>query len=210
MNLFDLPPPLDRVFANTENLPLFFDRLTIGIVELLKCDRCQIYLRDPQFRTCQIIHCYCARPEIPNTAERQKRTESYYLPLQDPFFAAALNRESFIFIEDMTRIEIDFSSSSPEADCIGDGTHHSPSRQGDRHYWQQNYLGQKALIQAHITLGQDLWGIIQVAQFSRPRPWTKFDRSIMFQIVDKIAPLVSVYARRKLRGTIQVLHDGDR
>ena len=79
-----------------------------------------------------------------------------------------------------------------------------------RHYWQQNYLGQKALIQAHITLGQDLWGIIQVAQFSRPRPWTKFDRSIMFQIVDKIAPLVSVYARRKLRGTIQVLHDGDR
>lgn len=208
MSLIDLPAPLNKVFANTKNLPLFFDRLTIAIVELLKCDRCQIYLRDPQFHTCQIIHCYCVRPEIPNTAEKQKRTESYYLPQQDPFFAAALNREPFIFIEDMTRIKIDFSTGT-STNRAEDVTYNLPLKQGDRHYWQQNYLGQKALVQAHIILGQDLWGIVQAAQFNYPRPWTKFDRSSIVQIVDNITPLVSVYARKELRGTIQVFHDGN-
>ena len=188
MSLLNLPAPLDVIFADTKDLPVFFDRLMMGIVELLQCDRCYLYLRDPQFHYCQIPHCYCVHPEIPNLAEPQKQTESYYLSKIDPLLAAALNCEPNIFIEDMTQ-------AFKDRDC---------------HDWQQNYFGQQALIQAHICLGSELWGIIQVAQFKRPRPWTRFDRNIIATIVDKITLLVTVYVRRELRGTIQVLHNGDR
>ena len=188
MSLSNLPAPLDSVFADTENLPVFFDRLMMGMIEVLQCDRCYLYLRDPKFYYCQISHCYCVHPEIPNLAEPQKQTESYYRSKTDPLFAAALNCEPNIFIEDMAR-------AFKERDCYD---------------WQQNYFEPQALIQAHVFSDNELWGIMRIAQFKRPRPWTSFDRNIISTIVDRITPLVTIYVRRELRGTIQVLHDGDR
>ncbi len=74
-SLFNLPSPLDNVFANTDNLPVFFDRLMFGMVELLNCDRCHFYLRAPQFYSCQILYCYCTHSEIPNLKETNIRID---------------------------------------------------------------------------------------------------------------------------------------
>ena len=84
--MLNLPSPLNKVFADTEDLPVFFDNLMYGMVELLKCDRCYFYIRDPQLLECQIPHCYCTHPEIPNLIQTQKKT--------DPLFAAAIKGES--------------------------------------------------------------------------------------------------------------------
>jgi len=185
--LLNLPSPLNKIFANTEDLPLFFDNLMYGIAELLRCDRCYLYIRDPQLQTYQIPHCYCIHPEIPNLTQTQSDTESFYRRSIDPLFAAAMNGEPHIYIENTEKL---FSSSD---DCV---------------FWQQNYLEQKALIQAHIFIDGELWGIIQAAQYDRYRPWTKFDRGLISQIVDQIAPLVTVYVKRQLHGNVQSLHDG--
>ena len=195
MSLLNLPSPLDTIFADTENLSVFFERLTIGLVELLKCDRCYIYIRDPRFHSYQIPYCYCARPEVPNIVKPQTSTESHLLKA-DPLFAAALNCEPSIFIEDTSKTQDDrfFQLHFDEGDS----------------YSKQQYLEPKAIVQAHICLGNELWGIIQASQFDRPRPWTKFDRSTISIVTDRITPLVSMYARRELRGTIQVAHDGFR
>lgn len=187
--MFNLPTPLNNIFANTENLPVFFDNLMCGMVELLKCDRCYLYIRDPQLLEYQIPHCYCIHPEIPDLTQTRQNTEPFYRPQQDPLFAAAIKGEPAIYIEDIEKL-------------FGD--------EQNRDFWQQNYSEQKSLIQAHISIDGELWGIIQAAQFNRTRPWTRFDRSLISQVVDKITPLTTVYVKRLLRGTVQYLHDGDR
>lgn len=80
----------------------------------------------------------------------------------------------------------------------------------DDNFWGQDYLKQKGLIQAHIGIGNELWAIIQASQFNLSRPWTRFDRSLINLVVDRITPLVSVYAKRELRQTVQHIHDGYR
>ena len=204
MSLLNLPSPLDSIFADTEDLPVFFERLTIAIVELLKCDRCYIYIRDPQFHNYQIPSCYCARSEVPNIAQPQISTESHLLKA-DPLFAAALNCKPTIFIEDT-------SEATTQCDRIATKSHDASFQlhfdKENSYSDRQNYLRHKAIVQAHICLENQLWGIIRASQFDRPRPWTKFDRSTISVVVDKITPLVSMYARKELRGTIQVAHDG--
>ncbi|MEM7593386.1 MAG: GAF domain-containing protein [Cyanobacteria bacterium P01_A01_bin.83] len=187
MNHFDLPSPLDKIFADTDDLPIFFDRLMLALVELLACDRCYLYLRDPQHCIGQILHCYSIHPELPNLIEAEKRTEDFYISKANPLFAAAINCEATIFIEDIDNV--------------------SPIDQ-DQDFWQQNYCNHKSLIQAHLCLNQELWGILQISNFNRPRPWTKFDRSLVSQIVNRITPLASIYAQKKLGKTVQQYHDG--
>ena len=187
LNLFNLPSPLDSIFANTEDLPLFFDNLMYGIADLLQCDRCYLYIRDPELLTYQIPHCYCTHPEIPNLACSHRDTESFYLAEANPLFAAAIGGEPHIYIENVEQL---FYS---DRNCA---------------FWQKNYKDQKALVQAHLFTGGKLWGIIQAAQYNHSRPWTKFDRSLISQIADRITPLVTVYVKRRLRDTVQYLHDG--
>lgn len=104
MSLFDLPAPLDKIFANTQNLPVFFDRLMVAMVELLHCDRCYLYLRDPQFLWYKIPHCHCSDSEIINLKELEKQTEPIYLADENPLFAAAKNCETTVFIENMDEV----------------------------------------------------------------------------------------------------------
>ena len=187
MSLFNLPSPLDKTFADTDDLPVFFDRLMEGMVELLQCDLCYFYLRDPQRKEGQILHAHSVRSEIPNFKQAQKQTEDFYLSQTDPFFAAALNCEPAIFIEDLQTV----------------------GKIKDKEFCQEKYPEQKALIQAHICMKNELWGILQASQFSRPRSWTEFDRSLISLVSDKIAPLVSIYSQRKIRDAVQYIHDGN-
>lgn len=184
--MINFPYPLNEIFEHTDDLPVFFDRLMLGMVELLQCDRCYLYLRDPQLKMCQIAHCYCVHPEIPNLTQTNAETEPFYRRDTDPLFAAAIAGEPAIYIDNIGNLL------SETANC----------------YWQKNYGDHQALMQAHIILDGELWGIIQAANFNSPRPWAKFDKDIISLVVDKITPLVTVEVRRKLRQTVQVLHDG--
>ena len=187
MTIFNLPSPLDNVFADLSDLSLFFDRLMVGLVDLLNCDCCYLYLHDPQLCVGQIRHFHSTHPELPNIIEDKIQTRNAVISNTNPLFLAALNCRSTIFIENFEKAIF----TNPELIL-----------------WSKNHPEYKSLAQAHLCLGKDLWGIIQVSQFDRPRPWTKFDRGLISLVVDKITPLTSVYSRRELRGTVQYLYDG--
>ena len=214
MTLLNLPSPLDKVFAERSDLPVFFDRLMASLVQLLGCDRCYIYLRDPEFYFCQIPHCYCADSAVPNLKQAEKSTESFYLTKSDPLLAAAFNCSSPIFIEELeqvfARLDQESETSQKENEAIEKETKIllATNVSSEDRAWRQQYVGQKSLIHAPICQGDQLWGFIQIAQFDRPRPWTKFDRSLISLTVDRITPLTTMYVKRKLRETTQVLHDG--
>ena len=194
MNIINLPQPLSSIFElnnfgdKTQEIPIIFDRLIAAMVDLLQCDRCFLYLRDPELQIGQIMHCYCLHPEIPNLQYSEPSLEPIYLAQSNPLFAAALQCERNIFLD---RIN---STSCNESDL---------------NFFQQNYEGQKSLIQAHICSQNELWGIFQASQFARSRPWTKFDRNLINTVIDRITPLVTMYVKRELRHTIQVINDGN-
>ena len=174
MDLLNLPSPLDKVFTDQTDLSIFFDNLMHGIVDLLRCDRCYLYIRDPKLLSYQIPHCYCANPEIPSLLQTKTKTESFYRSEIDPLFAAAVDGKSNIFIENIETLA---------------------QQNETQDFWQKNYQGHKSLIQSHLLIGGELWGIIQAAQFSYSRPWNSFDRSIMSEIVNRTTPLLTVYVR---------------
>lgn len=193
--MINLPQPLSSLFSSnnfcneSQEATTIFNSLMVAMVELLQCDRCLLYLRDPLLKMGQILHCHCVHPEIPNLQDSKPYLEPVYLAAKNPLFAAALQCERNIFLNRIDSVSFN---------------------QSDFDFFQKKYEGQQSLIQAHICSQNELWGIFQASQFKRPRPWTKFDRDLTTTIVDKITPLATMHVKRKLRQTMQVIHDGDR
>ena len=193
MSSINLPQPIKTIFdqensdSKSNDISQLLDRLLTAMTSLLQCDRCYLYIRDPELLIGQILHCYRTGAEIPDVKDDRPHSESLYLAEKDPLFAAALQCEKNIYIDDLTEIS---------------------DRQDDIIFFQNNYRGQKSLIQAHICSNNELWGILQFSQFKYYRPWTQFDRNLVTTVIDRIAPLVSVYVKTKLRHTIQEFNDG--
>ena len=194
MSINNLPQPIDRIFREdnlfhkVSDISELFDQLVIAMVDLLKCDRCHLYIRDPELLIGQTLHCHRNSIEIPDMLDSKPYSEPVYFAEKDPLFAAALQCERSIFLDDLASV--------------------SPKK-GDIAFFAQQYKGQKSLVQGHICSNNQLWGIFQASQFTRSRPWTRFDHNMVHTIIDKITPLVSVYVKRKLRHTIQEINDCD-
>lgn len=188
--MIDLPSPLDKTFAHSQELPSFFNNLVRDVNKILGSDRCYLYLRDPELLLYQVTHCYCTDPSIADLTQAEPTTEPYYIFEQDPFFAAALEKKSNIYVDDIQNLILQEQAKEQDSS------------------WSSNYLEHKALIQAHLVIEEQLWGIIRVEQFQKLRPWTKFDRDLINLIGDRITPLATVYVRKEIRNTLQQYNDG--
>jgi hypothetical protein len=71
------------------------------IANFMLCNRCFLYLRNPETRWGKVAFCYCRDPALPNITDRSWQLESAALERQDPMFAAALNCQPSIFVEDV-------------------------------------------------------------------------------------------------------------
>ncbi|MBE9065445.1 hypothetical protein IQ260_02125 [Leptolyngbya cf. ectocarpi LEGE 11479] len=57
--------------------------------------------------------------------------------------------------------------------------------------------GEQALVQGHISKRGQLWGILRICVFDRPRPWMQFDHSLIIHTVQKLVPTVINYVETK-------------
>lgn len=185
--MINLPSPLDQTFASKEDLPDFFASLIFDLGKILGCDRLFLYIRDPELNIYQIPHCYCSEPNIPELTQKQSKPEPYDLKDDDPLFAAALEGQPIVCIDDLQKL--------------------AHGEKGD--FWQKHYCNQKSLIQVHLYIENRLWGFIRASQFNNDRPWTKFDRDLLVSIVDRIVPLTTVYVKRTITETLQHVNDGE-
>lgn len=192
MSSINLPQQLKTIFdrenshSKSNDISHLLDCLLKAMINLLQCDRCYLYIRDPELSIGQIVHCHRTCAEIPDVKDDRPHSESLYLLEKDPLFAAALQCEKNIYIDDLTAIS---------------------NKQSDIIFFHNNYKGQKSLIQAHICSDGQLWGIMQFSQFQYYRPWTQFDRNLINNVLDSITPLISIYVKRELRHTIQEFGD---
>jgi GAF domain-containing protein len=158
--------------ADTKNI-LF--ELVTAIANTLKVDRCFLYVRNPQTRLGQLACCYCRNPQVPDLTSNQWRRETE-LEAKDPLFAAALNCQAAVYVEDV-------ETASPEV--------------VNREYEAQEF-GHRALIHAHLCVEGKLWGILQPCMFEHPRQWTTADRQLIEKMVVQMTPLVKEYVEKNI------------
>ncbi|EHC09025.1 GAF domain-containing protein [Fischerella thermalis BR2B] len=115
--------------------------------EVLQCDRCFIYLRNPQTKLGKIVHWWRRNQQIPEITDTDWRLEPESLPTEDPLFAAALRTDPSVYVEDV-------ETASPEVI--------------NKEFEHQNF-GHRALIHAHLCQDGQLWGILKPEIFGQKR-----------------------------------------
>lgn len=144
--------------------------------EVLQCDRCFLYFRDPHTRLGRTPYCWRRSPEYPDVSTTEWAKEPESLPQEDPLFAAALRTEDSIFVEDV-------ETASPLV--------------VNKAFEQENF-GHRALIHAHLCFDGMLWGVLQPCVFGQPRVWTDEDRRAIALVTQKITPVAVAYVKAAL------------
>ena len=138
--------------------------------KFLQADRCFLYVRSPQAGRGRIAFCWRRSPTIPDpTHDWQDDTGS--LPQKDPLFRAALALQPSGYVEDVET---------------------APPSVLNRAFEHQTF-GHRALIHAHITDGQQLWGILQPCVFGAPHAWSLAERTAIESVLPLLLPVVQRY-----------------
>jgi GAF domain-containing protein len=167
----ELPATIDRILTPARTPEAILSELMPAIGEYLACDRCFVYLRNPQTRWGGVPFCWRKNPDLPEIYNEHWQLEPESLASEDPMFAAALNAEPSIFVEDVSA---------------------SDDRILNRQFEAENF-GHRALIHAHLCHDGQLWGVLQPCIFDRPRHWTQVERATIDLLVTKITPIAVRY-----------------
>lgn len=167
----ELPSQIAEILTSERSPDDLFSDLMRAIAEFLQCDRCFLYLRQPQTRMGRVPFCWVRSSDIPTVYDQDWKPEPTSLPDEDPMFAAALRTEPSLFIEDVETARSD---------------------QLNRQFEQKNF-GHRALIHAHLCQDQQLWGVLQPCLMARSRHWTETERQTMNQIIQHITPIAVNY-----------------
>ena len=159
-------PPEIAELLQTHSVHVLPDLMS-AIAYYLKCDRCFLYLRDPQTRLGRVPFCWTRRPDIPTVYDEAWQPEPESLSDEDPMFAAALATKPSIFVEDVTTASADVLNAE----------------------FERENFGHRALIHGHLCHNDQLWGVLQPCLMNEPRHWTAAERSTFRQIVERITPI---------------------
>ena len=168
-----LPATLKNILVASSEPDAIFSALLPALGEVLQCDRCFLYLRNPQTRIGKVPYCWLRAPQYPTVLDAEWKPEPESLPEEDPLFAAALRTEVSIFVEDV-------ETADPRVVNLA---------------FEQREFGHRALVHAHLCQAGQLWGILQPCVFDQPRIWTEFDRSVITQVEQQITSLAVAYVK---------------
>lgn len=166
----NLPESLESVFKQFARQPeALFEAMLPVLCDVLQADRCFIHVRNPYTRVYRSF-CWRRSLEFPDISTAGWEPEMQW-EQDDPMFAAALRTEPSIFVED-----VEAASST------------TLNREFER-----QHLGHRALIHAHITQDNLLWGILQPSVMAVSRQWNEVDRSTVLAVVEWLRPFVQAY-----------------
>lgn len=168
-----LPSVLESILAIGNEPDTVFSALLPALGDVLQCDRCFLYLRNPQTKIGKIAYCWRRSDRYPDVTDSEWKAEPPSLPEEDPLFAAAVRAQPSIFVEDV-------ETASPEV--------------VNRDFERTNF-GHRALIHAHLCQDSLLWGILQPCLFEQPRIWTEFDCFVIDRVEKEITPLAIAYVK---------------
>jgi GAF domain-containing protein len=170
-----LPNAISGVLARDIEPELLFTELMPAVGEILGCDRCFLYLRDPTALVGRVPFCWVRSANIPVIHDPEWKQEPVHLTRDDPMFAAAVHTKPSIFIEDVETADRNVVNSA----------------------FERTTFGHRALIHAHVCHNHQLWGVLQPCIFDQPRVWTVGERQVINQLVNILAPAAVAYVRSR-------------
>jgi GAF domain-containing protein len=171
-----LPGTIQSVLNKYSEPDALFSALLPMLGQVLKCDRCFLYLRHPESKLGRITHCWRRNADIPDIGSPEWELEPPSLPQEDPMFAAALRTDPSIYVEDVETAD--------------------PSVLNKE--FERKSFGHRALIHAHLCHNGQLWGVLQPCIFGRSRVWSDSDSVIVTQLEAKLVPLVVEYVNKSI------------
>ncbi len=164
----DLRALLDGDAAPDELLGALMPALSAA----LDCDRCAVFLREPESRLSRMTHVWQRRPEYALAREGSDwREESASLVEDDPMFAEALRNPAALYIEDVL-------SADP---ALVNGA------------YEVEHFGHRALVHAPLYHDGEMYGILEPCVMGAPRVWSETDRAIVAEVQERIAPAAAAY-----------------
>ncbi|MEM9804120.1 MAG: GAF domain-containing protein [Cyanobacteria bacterium P01_D01_bin.56] len=164
------PRELEAVFHRAESDEDVLSQLLPALGYLLKCDYCLLYLRHPDCDRSKVTH-YWEKHYHPRVVEDSWHREDTCLLSRSWLFNAALSAEHSVFIDD---VDVDYKELLSSDPLL---------------------RGERALVQGHIIKNNQLWGVLRVGVFDRPRSWKQFDRSLIIHSVQRLVPHAISYVQ---------------
>jgi GAF domain-containing protein len=168
-----LPVSIAQVFAIAQTPEALFTALMPALGEALECDRCFLYLRDPQTQMGRVPFCWGRDASVPRIYDPDWKAEDKSLLCEDPMFASALRTDPSITVDDI-------ETASPQVLNLR---------------FEQENFGHRALIHAHLCQDQFLWGVLQPCVFNSPKYWSTEEQQLVDQVVSLITPHVIAYVK---------------
>ena len=143
----------------------------------LRADRCFLYVRNPDQGRGRIALVWRLDEAVPDP-RHDWQADTGALPKEDPLFRAALAARPSVFVDDVTEAGPDVLNQE----------------------FERRTFGHRALIHAHITENEQLWGILQPCVFGHPRHWTAAEHDYVEGAVPLFLPVIREYLREVEKG----------
>ena len=170
MTIEQLPASLELIFTAYEDADAIFAALLPALCEVLDCDRCFLYFRNPHTKVGTITHCYRRDPKWDDLTSEDWKPEGNIAEI-DPLFAIAFQTPESVYVDDIETAGPDVVNLEFE-------------REGYKH---------RALIHTPIYHDGLMYGILEPCVFEHPRVWTESDRQIISLLQEKLGPLAVDY-----------------
>ncbi len=95
-----LPIEIEAIFATEQSSDAVFAALMPALCDAMKCDRCFLYVRNPQTAQGRITHCYSRSPDFPNLVGANW-VEEGHIAAKDPLMAIAFRIPEAVFVDDV-------------------------------------------------------------------------------------------------------------
>jgi GAF domain-containing protein len=171
-----LPLSLKAVFESQHDLDTVFLKLMQVLCDEFNCDRCFLYLRNPQTQEGTITHCYSRDSRWKDMTSPDWASEGNVAEL-DPLFATALQTIDPVYVDDIETAGPDVLNLEFE-------------REG---------FGHRALIHAPIYYDDQMFGILEPCVFEQPHHWTERDRQITAFVQAQLSSKVVTYLKQTNR-----------
>jgi GAF domain-containing protein len=171
-----LPGTIQGVLDKYSEPDALFSALLPILGQVLKCDRCFLYLRHPETKLGKITHIWRRNPDIPDIGNPEWELEPASLPQEDPMFAAALRTDPSIYVEDVETADPTVLNKD----------------------FERRSFGHRALIHAHLCHNGQLWGVLQPCVFAQSRVWSDSDRAIVTQLEKQLGRAVVEYVKKSI------------
>lgn len=137
----------------------------------LAADRCFLYVRQPEQQHGRIAICWRKNDVIPDVVQPDWQSDTTDLPKEDPLFRAAITLQPSVYVDDV--------------DVAGPDVL-------NRDYERKTF-GHRALVHAHATYENQLWGILQPCMFGQPRHWTEAEKRMIEAVLPQLPALIAAY-----------------